>query len=503
MLAKILTAAIAFLAAFFIVFPQEARACSCRARPTVLDSYESSELVVAAKLVSVEKIREKERQYDINYITSVKMIVEKVYKGQVKVGEELTFRQGGGADCIWTFDEEDIGDKYLFYLGPPTKGHPIFNEVAKDAKPMYYAVTCGRSRGLKSATDDLGYLDNLDKTRGRSRISGQLGNWYGEAPSFANIKIKFAGKSKTYETKTDKDGFYEIYDLPAGEYFVEPEPIKGWKINERMLEYSSGYEGRYGEKLATKNRVPIRLEDKRHAGLDLLYVYDTAIRGRVVSPTGKPMKDVSVMAVSTELKEGDYRGRSDYTDEKGEFTIDEIAPDNYILVVNDDGKIGSNTPFGILFYPGVSNYKEAGVIMVAPGKLVNDVAIQVPKAVELIEISGKFLYSDGKPVVNESVDFIPDETTRFDTSRAKSGADGSFVLKVPKGVSGKISGDIYVYAGKFKDCAKLEELIRASGKSYFDMKSDEIEVTGNESIFSVRLTLPFPYCVKSESEILK
>ena len=44
-------------------------------------------------------------------------------------------------------------------------------------------------------------------------------------------RIKIIGKDKTYEAKTDKDGIFEIYDLPPGKYFVEPEMPAGWKIN--------------------------------------------------------------------------------------------------------------------------------------------------------------------------------------------------------------------------------------------------------------------------------
>src|SRR4051794_39846188 len=94
---------------FVLGTTQNTFACSCLAKPTVLDYFESSDLVVITKLMSVEKTGEKEGEYDIHYIRSVKMLVEKVYKGNVKEGDILTFGQGGGADCIWTFDEEWIG----------------------------------------------------------------------------------------------------------------------------------------------------------------------------------------------------------------------------------------------------------------------------------------------------------------------------------------------------------------------------------------------------------
>jgi hypothetical protein len=222
-----------FLFAFFFFAETQVFACSCGSKPTVLDQFESSELVIAPEFVAVEKIREKEKEdeYDIDYIKSVSMRVEKVYKGNVKVGDILTFAQGG-ADCIWTFDEDGIGDEFLFYLENPSKGHPIFDNKDNDAKPMYRAVTCGRSRGSKGTIDDLLYLDNLAKTRGRTRLSGTLGRWLSDAPSFAHIKIKITVKNKTYETKTDASGIYEIYDLPAAEYSVEPQIPAGWNCKE-------------------------------------------------------------------------------------------------------------------------------------------------------------------------------------------------------------------------------------------------------------------------------
>ena len=69
-----------FFAAVFFVNQQSVYACSCAAKPTVLDSFERSELVIAARVVSVEKIREKKDKYDIEYIKSTKMVVEKVYR---------------------------------------------------------------------------------------------------------------------------------------------------------------------------------------------------------------------------------------------------------------------------------------------------------------------------------------------------------------------------------------------------------------------------------------
>ncbi len=367
---------------------------------------------------------------------------------------------------------------------------------------MYYAGTCGRSRGLKGATDDLLYLNNLAKTRGRTRLSGALDSWSSDAPSFANIKIKITGKKKTYETKTDADGVYEIYDLPAGEYLIEAQNLNGWKLNDYMLErYTQRYSGESSViQLKSKNQVSVTITEKRHATLDLLYEIDNAIHGKVFSPAGKPMKDVCVKAVSTELKEGDYRGRSDCTNEKGEFNLESLSPDNYILVINDDGKIDGDEPFGVLFYPGVSEYKNAGVVAIEAGKFLNNINVQIPNTVELIEVRGQFVYSDGKPVADDWVEFKTSDKSVYGENRVKTDSQGRFSISIPKGAKGILFGEDYVYKSQFEGCANKTEILKRVGKESKEVKTNEIEIDGDKNLTEVKLTFPFPHCAKAKEQ---
>src|SRR5262245_743055 len=81
---------------------QVAHACSCGPRPTVLDSYDSSDVVAILRVASVEKAGD-------NYVDGVRsatLVVEKVFKGNLKVNDQVVFAQGGGADCVWTFNEK-------------------------------------------------------------------------------------------------------------------------------------------------------------------------------------------------------------------------------------------------------------------------------------------------------------------------------------------------------------------------------------------------------------
>src|SRR5262245_52720423 len=88
------------VAAFLILPVQMVMACSCAGRPTVLDSFEGSEVVIIARVLSVEKFEPKDESENWRYVDNVRsttVTVEKVYKGNVRVGDELVFRQGGGA----------------------------------------------------------------------------------------------------------------------------------------------------------------------------------------------------------------------------------------------------------------------------------------------------------------------------------------------------------------------------------------------------------------------
>lgn len=489
------------LAVLVLMSAEAVFACSCATRPTVLDSFESSDLVVATRLVSAEKIREKEREHDIAHIRSATMIVIKVYKGNIKAGQALKFAQGGGGDCVWTFDEEWINEEFLFYLGKPTKGHPWTGEVEDDqAEPMYRAITCGRSNSLEAALDDLAYLDNISKVRGKTRLSGKFAAWFDDSFTGSDIKLKIAGKTRTYAAKTDKNGFFEVYDLEPGEYVVTLDLPHGWKINDYMLERTAtGFE-EYDPRAKAKspNQIPVVIRAGRHAVLDLVFDVDTAIKGRVLSPAGKPMKDVCVTAVSTDLQEGDYRGPSNCTDAKGEFVIEEMVRGNYYLVANSDGRMDDGEPFGVVFYPGVTDFKNAGVVAVEPGKHATGRTIQIPQTVELVTINGRFLYSDNKPVRGEWVKFEPDDKKRFDEIRVETDDAGRFVFRLPKGAAGTVSANKWINAEKFKNCPKVDGLLKEAGEETLTVHSSVIRVDSLVLTESIEIVLPIPYCEEAK-----
>jgi hypothetical protein len=142
----------------------------------VLEALDDADEVVIVRVLSVEKVADTESERYVHGVRSATMIVDKVFKGNLKVRDEIVFGQGSGADCIWTFNEEFIGHQLLFYLRTPQKLSKSDYLPSKEPV-LWFAFTCGRSRGVGAAIDDLLYLENLTKVQGRTRISGTIGGW--------------------------------------------------------------------------------------------------------------------------------------------------------------------------------------------------------------------------------------------------------------------------------------------------------------------------------------
>ena len=333
-----------FSTALILTVTKTANACSCGPRPTVLQSFEESDEVVIVRAVSVEKVQDKEDRYHVEGVRSTRMVVEKVFKGKLKVRDEIIIGQGSGANCVSTFNEESVGHQFLFYLDRPEKFSN--SSLPADEAGLWFAYFCGRSRGLDYAAEDLLYLENLSKLRGKTRISGSITGGGYVYPDFdaAGQKIKIIGAKKTYQTKTDKDGVFEIYDLPPGKYFIEPETPAGWKIDRYWLRYSSSVVGaEIGQpEMKSPKQVAVMLEPKKHASVDLVFTIDNYVRGRVLDPTGRAMYHVCVYL---QQPGEDRLGRYDCTDEQGRFEITEVPEGEYVLVANQNGKPSSHEPF--------------------------------------------------------------------------------------------------------------------------------------------------------------
>ncbi len=481
---------------FCLIAPVQIFACECAGKPTVLEEFDFSKVVVAGRIDSIHRLRANERERDLEAIRSATFVIDKVYKGNLKVGDKIVLAQGGGADCAFEWDEKSIGGKWLFYLGEPSERYheEALGQTIEGAKQLMYRTSfCGRSTNLESADDDLAYLDNLEKLKGKTRVSGELSFSSDDERSVEGIEVRIKRKDSQFKTKYLKAGFFEIYEVPPGEYVVEVMAPRGWKVGEHWR-YTADYARPDNREGLGKNERRITIDKGGHVGLDLTLIPDTNVSGRVLSPTGKPMANVWVSALSQNSKDDRETDRT-RTDEKGVFTFEFMDPGTYYLVVNNHGKIDNEHPFGRVFYPGVSGRPDAGVIYVEAGRYNTRLDIQIPQINRLIEVSGKIEFADGHPVGEEWIIFRPESKEKFDPIETRSDAQGRFTLKIPFEVAGTLTGRRYF--GKDDYVCPQIVASREAAKSD-ELKTLPLSITGIDPLTNAILKFPFDFCEKEK-----
>jgi len=329
-----------------------ATACALIPLPTVLDAYEEADVVIIARVVSIEKTTEPDPMH-LN-IRSATMLVQRVFKGNVKVQDAISFAQGNGIDCLWLFDEKMIGHEYLLYLNLPDK-----------ASDLWY-LGQGRSSGVNAAENDLLYLNKLEKVRGKTRVSGTLDDDF----PVAGRNVRIIGKNNTFRTATNEHGVYEIYGLPPGQYLIAPEMPHGWIIDtEDSIPTASE------RPMHSKSHKAFTLRPKKHAVIDFAFKIDNAVQGYVYDQSGRPLDHANITLRS---EKGDVGDSSDFIDKKGGFKFESVPAGRYMLIVHET-KPGSGRLTRVSYYdPQKSKILTTLIINIKHGESIRGLKIIVP-----------------------------------------------------------------------------------------------------------------------------
>ena len=468
----------------FLAAGQTVLACVCPGGDnSTLGKFESARFVVVNKIISVNK------QTAVQTVTT---IVEKVYKGDLKAGDEMIFGQVENADCWMEFQEGDVGAKFLFYLKPSRK-----------KSKYWYADSCGGSKPLPNqqtsriadAADDLLYLDKMNEVHGKTRISGTVISYQwtiadggADFKPAAGRKVQIVANGKTYETVTNEDGVYEIYDLPVGTYSIRPEGKQGWAIDVRSP---------FGALTSGRNEddgsAQVQLKAGRHAYSDFVFKVDNRLSGKVLDGSGRPLPRVCLRLLPTQPNVSKYFKRDDCTDAGGRFEFQEIPFASYVIVINHDDKISSRQPFRRFYYPDVTDREKAQVITIGEGVTEYRLDVHAPAVKEVVTVSGQVLSADGKPVVFAGVVFSSDKTdpTIDGSASAMTDESGNFSLSVLKGLRGELFASLILDPKEFKKCPAL---LRVRGEISLDRRTESIRVEADRLLEGVDLRFPFPSC---------
>lgn len=206
-----------FLAAFavliFVGGASNALGCTCSAAPTVLEEFAATPIVVTARLDSFEELDRVVAGTNVYRTMAAIMTVEKSYKGPIKPGQTMRILDGGGGDCSRGFVRESVGQSFLFYTVPASRRGNLPGK-------LFWISSCTRTARIEDASPDLTYLEDRLKLTGKTRLSGTIKRFGPEPPSLANIKVTVTGNGFDRSVETDERGFFELWDLPAGQYAV-------------------------------------------------------------------------------------------------------------------------------------------------------------------------------------------------------------------------------------------------------------------------------------------
>lgn len=499
------------ITAFLIFANVVSYACSCALRGAINEAYDGSDIVMIVKIADIKK-QASERDRTGAYAT-----VEKIYKGAVKPGERILI-EGGFTSCDRPIGENRIGKDLLLFSGMPKEG----------IKGSFSFTRCGHDEWVEFAGADLLYLDNLQKVRGKSRLSGTLtyqedspvkgrsGRYY----PLEGRRVTIRGNEKTYEAVTDKNGVWEIYDLPQGSYTISVPENSEWKVEGRL----ASWDYKFGKDLDAKFESPefkavevkyemyednrpvisLYLLANRHVETNHEYGPRNELRGIVTGPDGKPLNDVHLDLVTAEGNHQYYLGCFDNTNEAGKFLFDDVPPGKYYLVANyipweaRTDKISAEQPFEGIIYPGVKERSQATVIEIKNGDNRRGFDFKIPKVYETVNVSGKFIFADGKPVTHGFISFKAENSETGVDRNAFGRLDdktGEFDFKVLKGSKGNLIPEVFIDDKIYAACTGIKDFkpkVENGGISHF--KADTIPIIADKDINGLEIKLPFKSC---------
>ncbi|HUF05116.1 MAG TPA: carboxypeptidase regulatory-like domain-containing protein [Aridibacter sp.] len=491
---------VAFVTVTVLAAAPEMYGCVCKEKPSTLDSFEEADYVVIAR-VKGSNFETDSKLRATGYPESRRstLVIEKSYKGEKKVGADLILSNTGFNSCTWNLDRDSIGDRYLLYLGPSADGKPVTFRENGQSVTAFRMEACGRSTITGNAYEDLLYLENLEEVRGRSRISGKYLKWTLDdpPPRISGREVKIIGEKDVWSVKTDGNGVFQIYDLSEGLYWIEAEAPAGWRVSKAS---QPSFFASSGEKAEVSYdgavRIPVYLHDRRNASLEIAFRIYNRVSGRVLGPDERPLKGVSVRALEISRSESSLKGPSATTDQNGQFVFEDLAEGKYYLIAFSKPANRNAPAFSLTYYPGQKGREWSTHVSIVPGTVLSGLEFRIPGFRHTARIRGRLKDPGGVPIGNASVEFVPISREDWigEDLADKTDANGEFEISVLKGSTGVLRATKYVSRSEISACSALRQYFEARPQSSREFRSNDVEITAENSRLSAQLVINIPHC---------
>lgn len=307
--------------------------------------------------------------------------------------------------------------------GVPEIGRRFFVHANRYENGRIYLASCGNTRPVEQAAEDIAYLLARQARTFQPYLSGSVLQHYDASQyavssysppprGLAGVKVKFEGKMGLLETTTDSSGQFRLAAVTPGAYSISAE-APGYKALKKFT--------------AT---VPNGGCGIAHLGLWT----DARLSGVVRKSDGSPavgyeleLVDVDPKFAAPPLKDGDPV----ITDKNGNFSFFGLPSGRYLLGVNveETSPYPDRTP--PTYYPGVGPRADAQAIELKPNERKKDIVLTLlpPRSFRLVRVLVR--WPDGSIPDRSSIEawrpkgrYISVEATR----------EGGFELRLLEGV---------------------------------------------------------------------
>jgi hypothetical protein len=273
----------------------------------------------------------------------------------VETNEVDIYSGRGGADCSYHFQR---GESY--FVTPYQNGEQLAATVcsdtqhAADAGPLMSELRARRDG--KPHASLYGVLRRTQQPYGWTALEGY------DRP-LPGITVELHGAEHVFSAQTDQNGVYRFYGLPADTYHFAAELPANLEIAQTIL---------------SEPQPPVTLPENACYQQDIDALPTGRIRGRVVGPDGKPLKNADVALFRADRYKQEDMGWWEYQDEeKGYFEFQHVSPGKYVIVFHNSNRSDPDMPFPRTFYPAALDVKSATPIAIEEGQQVLNADIHV------------------------------------------------------------------------------------------------------------------------------
>jgi len=339
----------------WVLGSQTARACSCvRLGPTTCPDFKVGGTSFVGTVIDIENPAADTKGADQSGESRYRFRIDENINGVV--AKELDVYSGrGGADCSVHFQ---LGKSY--FVDPYSNDGRLFATICSDTQPAADAEPMLSE--LRARRDGKKYASVYGILRRTQQPYVWTSSDNFDRP-LAGVTIELHGKSHILSTQTDQAGVYRFYSVPADTYHFGATLPPNLELAQSIL---------------NDPLPPITLPDNACYEQDIDAFPTGRIRGRVIGPDDKPLKNAAVSLFRMDRYKQEDMGWWEYQDEQnGYFEFNHVTPGTYVVVFNNPNNSDPDIPYPRTFYPGTPTIETALPIAIADDQQILNADIHV------------------------------------------------------------------------------------------------------------------------------